>query len=272
MIRFVAATRSSFVPSTRSIEQTTFRRRQLLSAATHTKRQAFMSSAMHCVRVQMKIHSFFLLGLATIATLSYGADRQEALRLYEQGLGHEFAREYKEARVQFEASLLSGRATGLGANFESAATYNLGRMVGYTCDFEKANELLLESLKLEQGLPKPNPANVTKRLSELARLSFDRGQFAESAAYYKQLVPELERLGVLRLDPVGFATLLDDYAQAESRAGSETSAQEARNRSATIRAENAGKSAQFLPVHYRHVCPPAKSSDRSFGTGVIGAA
>ncbi|WBY02410.1 hypothetical protein PE066_02425 [Ramlibacter tataouinensis] len=219
----------------------------------------------------MLIRRLALFGLAAIVSHALAADRQEAFRLYDLALRHEFAREYKEARAQFEASLASARAAGLGPSFESAATYNLARMVGYTCDFERANELLLEALELEQGLPRPNPGNLTKRVSELARLSFDRGQFAESATYYEQVIPELVRLGVLRQDPIGFAALLDDYALAESRAGNEASAQEARARSASIRSENPGKNAQFVPVHYREACPQAKSSNMTVDTDVLTA-
>jgi hypothetical protein len=130
-------------------------------------------------------------------------------------------------------------------------------MSGYTCDYAQAEKLLLESLALEQGLQKPDPANITKRWSELGRLYQDQRRFRESADYFSRAVPELERLGVVESDPVGFALYLDDYSQSLLQSGQAAPAAAAAARASELRANNASRSAEFTPMHYRDVCAKA---------------
>jgi len=193
--------------------------------------------------------------IAFAACSAFAADRQAAERHYEAGLRAEFAGSYESARTAFEKALAMAQANGLEQAFISAATYNLGRMTGYTCNFPKAKQLLLEALKMEQSLPAPGAANLTKRFSELARLAYDQGEFSEAVSYYERVVPEIERLGVLKLDPAGFAIFLDDYAASLTRAGNEQGAAAVARRAAEIKSEHAGVAAKFRPIYYRTTCP-----------------
>lgn len=196
-----------------------------------------------------------VLAAALVATPpAWSADRQTVTRAYDDGLRAEFAGDYSSAQAAFERALSGAAEAGLGVEFTSAATYNLARMVGYRCDFPRAKELLLEALKLEQLLPNPSRTNVTKRLSELARLSYDQGAFAESVTYYDRVVPELEALGVVKLDPNGFAIFLDDYAQALSRADEPLRAGVVREQANSVRLWNQGVPIRFRPTYYRDVC------------------
>jgi len=188
------------------------------------------------------------------ATHAWSADRRTVTRAYDDGLRAEFAGDYSAAQAAFEHALSGAAAAGLGVEFTSAATYNLARIVGYRCDFARANELLLEALKLEQSLPNPSRANVTKRLSELARLSYDQGAFTESVIYYDRVVPELEDLGVVKLDPNGFAGFLDDYAQALSQTGESQRAGLVREKANRVRLSNQGVPVRFRPTYYRDAC------------------
>jgi tetratricopeptide (TPR) repeat protein len=216
------------------------------------KRMLFRSFAGHIVKAHM--HAKLIVLFALLAAPVWAANPQVAQRAYEQGLRAESAGNYSGARDAFKKALTEAQEAGLGQDFISAATYNLGRMTGYTCDFARAKELLLEALRLEQALPAPSRANVTKRLSELARLSYDQGAFSESVSYYDLVVPELEELGVLKLDPNGFAIFLDDYAQAHARSGDEHRADAARRKAADIRFTNVGVPVRFRPTYYRDVC------------------
>jgi len=205
-------------------------------------------------RVKALMYAKRIALVALFAAPVWAASPQVAQRAYEQGLRAESAGNYSGARDAFKKALTEAQEAGLGQEFISAATYNLARMTGYTCDFPLARELLLEALKLEQALPAPSRANVTKRLSELARLSYDQGAFSESISYYDLVVPQIEELGVLRLDPNGFAIFLDDYAQALARSGDERRADVARRKAADIRFTNVGSPVRFIPTYYRDVC------------------
>jgi tetratricopeptide (TPR) repeat protein len=180
-----------------------------------------------------------------------------AERYYEAGLQAEAAKNWPGAREAFRRSLINAQSAGAPQVFMSAVTYNLGRMSGYTCDYAQAEKLLLESLALEQGLQKPDPANITKRWSELGRLYQDQQRFNESATFYARAVPELERLGVVESDPIGFAQYLADYSQSLLQSGQAASAASAAARASELRTKYAARSAQFTPIRYRDVCSMA---------------
>jgi tetratricopeptide (TPR) repeat protein len=185
---------------------------------------------------------------------AHDLNRVNAQRYYDVGLRAESARDWPAAKEAYRRALINARLAQAPQDGISATTYNLGRMTGYTCDFAEAENLLREALQLEQTLPSPDVSNVTKRLSELARISFDQGKFQESASYYERSVPELEKLNVLNIDPMGYAIYLEDYATALDRSGNTNKATQIRKRAESIRSNNTGKSAKFIPLHYRDIC------------------
>jgi len=180
--------------------------------------------------------------------------RHNAMRYYDLALRAEQAKDYAGAKEAYRRALINARDGEAPQAGISAATYGLGRMTGYTCDYATAEKLLREALELEQTLPNPVPGNLSKRLSELARLTFDEGKYQDSVAFYEQALPILEKLGAPRSDPIGYATYLEDYAFAMARNGSDDQAAQVRAKALAIRRANPGKGAQFVPLYYRDVC------------------
>lgn len=199
---------------------------------------------------------FFMLCLAasSASALVGSINLKNAEKYYMLGLQLESRKDWSGAREAYSRALVNERSGGAPAALVSATLFNLGRMIGYTCDFPSAEESLQESLKTERALPNPGEANVTKRLSELARLTFDMGKFGDSVAYYREAVPSLEQLGVASKDPIGFATYLDAFAASLEASGEGADAAKVRERAAKLRSDNPGKSAGFVPVEYRDVC------------------
>ena len=146
------------------------------------------------------------------------------------------------------------RSAGGPQNAISAATYNLGRMTGLTCNFPLAEQFLQEALNVEEQLPSPEPGNITKRLGELANISFALGKFEQSAAFYERAVPRLEQLGIIQDDPIGYALYLDGYANALDKARQATKSAEIRRRAISIREQSPLNTARFTPVYYHTVC------------------
>ena len=112
-------------------------------------------------------------------------------------------------------------------------------MTGYVCEYAQAEALLVESLRLEETLGSPSPANLTKRLSELARLTYDEGKYGDAVGYYERAVPRLERMGVQQSDPLGYAAFLEDYVNSLKRVGRQEDATSIEARAAGIRGEQA---------------------------------
>jgi tetratricopeptide (TPR) repeat protein len=202
----------------------------------------------------MPIRTCLVFFLALLAGCASDVNRKNAETYYNAGLRAEFAGDWVGARDAYRRALANGRSGGLPAVFMSATTYNLGRAVAYTCDYAEAERLLRESVTLEQGLPAPDPVNMTKRWSELARLYQDEGRDREAASYYALAVPELERLGGFSDDPVGVAYYLDDYARALSASGQVSEAASVAARAADLRARTPERAARFKPLRYNTVC------------------
>lgn len=209
----------------------------------------------HLVRTQ-PLHKFFVISLAVLMLAGCATDinLKNAQRYYELGLRADAVRDYPSAREAFHRSFVNAQSGGATPAFISAVTYNLGRMSGYACDYPPAETLLLEALQLEQGLSSPEPANITKRLSELARLMYAQGKFKEASAFYERAVVVLDRLGVAEDDPIGIAVFLENYASALQKGGDAAAAREILVRASALRAKHVGRSAKFTPVYYQDVC------------------
>lgn len=185
-------------------------------------------------------------------------NQKNADRYYDAGRQAESQGNWPQAREMYTRALINARTSSATPEYISAVTYNLGRATGYTCDFDRAESLIREALELEQGLPQPSASNITKRWSELARLNFDQGKYAASARWYALAVPELERMGILTIDPVGFAEYLREQADSEEKSGRPQQSVEIRQRAATILDISAGRSAKYVPVRYRQICGGGK--------------
>jgi tetratricopeptide (TPR) repeat protein len=198
-----------------------------------------------------RIHAVLMLAALAVACAApqgYHAAQYH----FDAGLRAEHRGNYTQARDHFEAALAQARIGGLPQDYISAATYNLGRMVGYTCDFAEADRLLRNALQLEETLQYPDRGMITKRLSELARLAYDTGRVSESVSYYERAIPILEELEIARIDPIGYAILLEDYALSLEAAGA--SSADVRAEAALLREMNPDKAPGFVPVYYRSVC------------------
>jgi tetratricopeptide (TPR) repeat protein len=179
---------------------------------------------------------------------------RNAQRYYDLSLQAEAQRNWAGAYEGYRRALINYRSAGAPVAYISAATYNMGRMAGYTCKYKEAEQLLIESVSLEEQSSRPDPGNLTKRWSELARLYEAQEKFGEAAAYYSRAVPELERLGAPRSDPIGFADYLNAYAAALQASGKPGAALQTAQRATDLRTSSPTSIARFVPVTYKSIC------------------
>jgi len=181
-------------------------------------------------------------------------NKYNADRYYELGRENELSGNYGAAREAFNRAFINADLAGAPPNYMSAILYNLGRMYGYTCDYESAEQILQEALASEISLDVPDPVNIAKRLSELARLSFDMEKYEQSSDYYSEAIPILEQLSIQQSDPIGYAYYLEAYSSVLSALGRTEPSVENMKRAARLRIENAGASPGFVPIEYHDVC------------------
>ena len=181
-------------------------------------------------------------------------NQTNAERYYAIGLDAEAAGNFAGAREAFKRAFINARSAGASPEYMSAVVYNLGRMYGYTCDYAGAELLLKDALDSERSLQHPTPGNITKRLSELARLTYDMQKYQDSVSYYDQAVPLLEELGMAEDDPVGYGRYLEMFAAALAQSGDRPRAESMRAKATKLLSEHPSQRAQFTPVLYSEVC------------------
>ncbi|CAA0080279.1 Uncharacterised protein [Halioglobus japonicus] len=193
--------------------------------------------------------------LCLIGGCAHSINQYNADRYYELGLAAEQQQNWGAAREYYWRAWVNARDGNAAPEYQSAVLYNLGRMMGYTCDFQQSEALLRESLDREVPLSGPDSANISKRLSELARLNFDQEKYSEAASYYARAIPMVQRLGIEKDDPVILANSLNELSQAYQLSGQAALAVASAEEAATIRARNKGHAVGFVPVRYTTGCP-----------------
>ncbi len=151
-----------------------------------------------------------------------------------QNLGRqaENAGNYQLAENNYEKSLLNARIGGSPEAGISMAAYNLGRVKRLLCKNQEAETLLLEALELEQLASGENSGLTSMRLFELARLKMSTQRYEAADNYYSRAVKNVRSLGIKQSDPIGFATVLDNYANVLTQLGNLEEAEATRREAA----------------------------------------
>jgi tetratricopeptide (TPR) repeat protein len=195
-----------------------------------------------------------LLTLPVIACAN-PVNRANAEKYHERGTQAEYAGDFALAEQNFSRALWNARMGNSPRSGISLVTYNLGRIKGYLCKYDEAEELLLEALRLEEQESGPDSGLASMRLFELARLSAARGRFDEARKYYSRAIPIVRKLDIESSDPIGFADVLSDYVMVLESLEQHQEAIDASRESEQLRATHPDRQAEFTPSSYKQDCP-----------------
>lgn len=201
----------------------------------------------------ISISAFSLICCACVPSINM----KEAQIHYQAALNFDVQGDYVSAREQYWKSLVAARSAGAEPEVISMLSYEFGRVTGYTCHLDESEKYLLEALQMEENLPHRNGRNITIRLFELARLTYDQKRYKDAASYYSKALQEAERNGSIKLNPIAFANAYEECAVALSQCGDSGSAQEALQKAQGLRAAYPGRTAKFKPVRYKCTTHPA---------------
>ena len=140
----------------------------------------------------------------------------------------------------------------------ATAKYGLGRSYGQLCNFKLAEKYLKEAAVLEYEISQGKGVNLSQDYFQLARLYYDYGYYQESVRYFQKAVPLVESLNIASSDPIGYAYVIEDYADAIIRSGDSKSAEVIQDKIAKLRSDNVGKRAGFQVVRFKPSCAPNK--------------
>jgi len=180
-------------------------------------------------------------------------NRANAEKYHEFGSQAEFAGDYVLAEQNYSRALWNARMGNVPSSGISLVTYNLGRVKGYLCKYDEAEQLLLEALRLEEQDSGTKSGLTSMRLFELARLDAARDRFDQAYQYYSRAIPIVRKLDIESADPIGFANVLSDFAEVLESLGQDQAATEAIRESEHLRADHPGRQAEFTPRSYD--CP-----------------
>jgi tetratricopeptide (TPR) repeat protein len=171
---------------------------------------------------------------------------------YEAGMQAERNGDFTLARQNYSRAYANAQIGNLGPVAEAYSMYEWSRVTGYLgmyADAEKGFEDVLILINQADGKAdnlKP-PA-----LGELARLLHDTNQHEKAVPVYEKAVSELDKRDVVKVDPIGFALVLDDYSQSLKVAGFVSKADEVATRAQSIRDANKGANAKFVGKRYKN--------------------
>ncbi|HEX7969655.1 MAG TPA: tetratricopeptide repeat protein [Stellaceae bacterium] len=195
-----------------------------------------------------------LVAAAALSGCAHEINIRNAARYHNAGLAAEQAGDYNLAERDYFRALINFRDGGAPEADLSMEIYNLGRMEGYNCKYDQAKGHLGEALAMEERLSGPESKFTTKRLFELARLAYDRGEYGDAATYYARGIPAAQKRGIEQSDPGTLADALDEYAAALRQSGQADSATRAAAEASSVRAAHPGASAKYNFVRYTQPC------------------
>jgi len=203
-----------------------------------------------------------ILALAMLTGCGRDFSTSNMARYHDAGMRAEQNRDYQTAEEQYERALVWAGTEKVPPSMLSLSMYNLGRMKGHSCKFTEARELLLTSLALEEQTSGPDSPQITRRLFELARLYYDRRQYAEAQPYYAQAIAMLRRLGLEGEDPVNAGDALREYATVLRQSGNSRAAVGAIAEADALRARYPDETRRFTIARYTAACRGTAAAQR----------
>lgn len=117
---------------------------------------------------------------------------------------------YQLAREKYQKSLTEAEKSR-DTQYTVIAMYGLARANGYLCNFKEAEDWFRKSISMRENLPDSDMAYLSQNILEFAHLYIAQKKWKEAAAQFERAIPLVERLGIEKLDPIGYANVLEDY-------------------------------------------------------------
>ena len=167
-----------------------------------------------------------LLITALLAGCAAPINRHTAGNYYQAGETAMAQGDLPHARQMFSRALINARLGDMGPESEGQVLGKLGRVLGNMCQYDDAEKAFSDSIRAyASAYGEQSPRTLPSRI-EIAQFSYDIGRYEKAVAYFDQAFP----LGISILeenDPVGFAAIMTDYADALTKIGKAASAKQA---------------------------------------------
>lgn len=201
----------------------------------------------------MKPVGTLLIAVLSLAGCASAVDERVSDNDLLQGAAAQRRGDWDAARLAYAQATLSGDQGRLPAARRAILHYEYGRSLGVTCFFDQSERELTAAYELDKQAGQPPYLSLV----ELARLSLDQRKFAQSVDYFERALPALDSVRAASKAPMGYADVLDEYAQALAGAGNTTDSTIQVKRAAMLRAGNQSKRSITDRTPYGKFCTPA---------------
>lgn len=157
----------------------------------------------------------------------------------------------KAARMYYGRAQINAQIGNLGPAKEAYACYEWARVTGYLAMYAGSEKGFVDALALIEKAKGEADKLRAPALAEYARLLHDTGQHVKAVPIYEQARVELEKIDILKIDALGFAAFLDDYAGSLKEAGLVDRAAVISARSDAIKQEHKGGTPHFEARRYK---------------------
>ena len=199
-------------------------------------------------------NSFLLLLVFFTLPITANANRlnmKEAEIHYNAASEFEYKGDYQSAKEQYAKALVNAKLGGGEPALISMLTYNYGRMLGLTCQYEESEKNLLEALNIEKSVSGSDSGTISMRLFELARLDHDNNKYEKSIPYFEEGIPIVEKLGIERSDPIGYSLILEIYKDSLSQLNQSDKVNQIQMKIDKLKSDNPGKTPGYEPISYK---------------------
>jgi tetratricopeptide (TPR) repeat protein len=140
------------------------------------------------------------------------------------------------------------------SQYRAMAMYGLARANARLCRVTLAEQWFRDSISLRETIADDPHAFLTQNWIEFARFLLSIGRTEEGSEYFERAVPKLESMDIEKIDPIGYAELLDDLVAALVKTGKVEESKALVQRAAELRRRNPNRAAGFKPVPYPSSC------------------
>ncbi len=198
----------------------------------------------------LKASLSFVLSLL-ISSCSNSINEYTASQYYEFGIQAETADDLPLAQRNYSRAYKNAIMGNLGPKSEAYYLYEYARVTGYAGNYQESEKAFIDVLALIKKAEGEADDLRAPALAEYSRLLHDTDQHQKAIPIYEKAVIELELLDIESDDPIGFAILLDDYAESLSAAGFSERATRTANRSARLKANHKNTEPRFQGRRYK---------------------
>lgn len=191
------------------------------------------------------------------ALLKSGINATNARHHAEAAKAASKAGDWNTARTQWAQALVNAQLVGASPDTLAVYNYEYGRALGVTSFYDESEKYLLRALDLDTQTKGPTYMS----LLELSRLQYDQKQYQKSIPYFHRTLESLESSGMAIKAPIDFADMLDEYADALTKAGNEREAIAITSRATRLRAENPNKQSNTDRTPYGTQCIPTPEKE-----------